>query len=74
LQHDADIPYADSLGRSDGKNHACPRKASLISHFMVCDKPTTALGAEVILFTVVFFPVSGYVRIMAMGALDFYGY
>jgi hypothetical protein len=40
---------------------------------MVTDELTTALGTEVILFTIVFFPVSGYVRTMAMGAFDFYG-
>jgi hypothetical protein len=41
---------------------------------MVSDELTTALGTPVILFAVVFFPVSGYVGTMAMGALDFYGY
>jgi hypothetical protein len=40
---------------------------------MVTDELTTALGAKVILFAVAFFPVSGYVMTMAMGALDFYG-
>jgi hypothetical protein len=30
--------------------------------------------AEVILFALVLFPVSGYVRAVAMGALNFYGY
>jgi hypothetical protein len=39
---------------------------------MAADELTTALGAEVILFAVAFFSVSGYVRTMAMGALDFY--
>jgi hypothetical protein len=39
---------------------------------MAADELTTALGAEVMLFTVVFFPVSGYVGTMATGALDFY--
>jgi hypothetical protein len=41
---------------------------------MAADELTSALGAEVILFAVVFFPVSGYARSMATRALDFYGY
>jgi hypothetical protein len=41
---------------------------------MVSDELTTASGTPVILFAVAFFPVSGYVMTMAMGALDFYGY
>jgi hypothetical protein len=40
---------------------------------MVADKLTTAIFAEVILFTVAFFPVPGYVGVMAMGTLDSYG-
>jgi hypothetical protein len=40
---------------------------------MVTDELTTTLGTEVILFTVAFFPVSGYAGTMAMGALNFYG-
>jgi hypothetical protein len=39
----------------------------------IADEPTTALGTEVILFAVAFFPVSGNVMTMAMGALDFSG-
>jgi hypothetical protein len=41
---------------------------------MAADELTTALGTEVILFAVVFFPVSGYPGTMVMGALDFYSY
>jgi hypothetical protein len=40
---------------------------------MAADELMSALGAEVILFAVAFFPVSGYVMAMAMRALDFYG-
>jgi hypothetical protein len=41
---------------------------------MPADKLATAVFATVILFVIVFFPVSGYLTTMAMGALDFYGY
>jgi hypothetical protein len=42
---------------------------------MAADELTSALGTEVIiLFAVVFFPVSVYVGAMATEALDFYGY
>jgi hypothetical protein len=41
---------------------------------MAADELASATGAEVILFAVDFFPVSGYVRAMTMGAFDFYGY
>jgi hypothetical protein len=41
---------------------------------MVADKLVTAVFAPVILLVVAFFPVSGYVRTVAMRALDFYGY
>jgi hypothetical protein len=36
---------------------------------MAADELTSALGAPVILFAVVFFPVSGYVGTMATGHL-----
>jgi hypothetical protein len=41
---------------------------------IIADKLPTTLATAVILFAVAFFSVSGYVGIMAMGALDFYGY
>jgi hypothetical protein len=41
---------------------------------MITYELTAAIFAEVILFTLVLFPVSGYVRAMAMGTLDLYGY
>jgi hypothetical protein len=41
---------------------------------MITYELTAAILAEVILFTLVLFPVSGYLRAVAMGALDFYGY
>jgi hypothetical protein len=41
---------------------------------VVAYKLAAAVFAPVILLVVVFFPVSGYVGTMAMGALDFYGY
>jgi hypothetical protein len=41
---------------------------------IITNKLPSALAAPVILFAVAFFPVSGYVGAMAMGALDFYGY
>jgi hypothetical protein len=41
---------------------------------MVADELVTAAGTQVILFAVAFFPVSGYIRTLATGALDFYGY
>jgi hypothetical protein len=40
---------------------------------MVADKLTPAVFTAVILFAVVFFPISGYVRVMALGAIDVYG-
>jgi hypothetical protein len=40
---------------------------------MITYELTAAIFAEVILFTLVLFPVSGYVRAVAMGTLDFYG-
>jgi hypothetical protein len=40
---------------------------------MAADELTTALGAEVNLFAIAFFPISDYVGPMATGALDFYG-
>jgi hypothetical protein len=73
LQHGADVPYTDSPDKHDFDRLNDPGKASLISHFMAADELTTALGTPVILFAVVFFPVSGYVGAMAMGALNFYG-
>jgi hypothetical protein len=39
---------------------------------MAADELATAVFTEVILFVVVFFPVSDYVRTMAMGAIDVY--
>jgi hypothetical protein len=39
---------------------------------MIAYKLAAALFAEIILFPLVLFPVSGYVRAVAMGALDFY--
>jgi hypothetical protein len=41
---------------------------------IIADKLPSALAAPVILFAVVFFPVSGYGGTMATGALEFYGY
>jgi hypothetical protein len=41
---------------------------------IITDKLPSALAAPVILFAVVFFPVSGYGGTMATGALEFYGY
>jgi hypothetical protein len=41
---------------------------------MIIYELTAAIFAEVIVFTLVLFPVSGYVRAVAMGAFDFYGY
>jgi hypothetical protein len=41
---------------------------------MIADELATAVFTEVILFVVVFFPVSGYVGALAMGAIDVYGY
>jgi hypothetical protein len=40
---------------------------------MLADELASAVFTEVILFTVAFLPVPGYVRTMAMGACDFYG-
>jgi hypothetical protein len=40
---------------------------------MIADKLTIAVFTAVILFAVVFFPVSGYVGAMAMRAIDVYG-
>jgi hypothetical protein len=40
---------------------------------MITYELTAAICASVILFTLVLFPVSGYVRAVAMGALDVYG-
>jgi hypothetical protein len=40
---------------------------------MVAYKLAAAIFAEIILFPLGFFPVSGYVGIVAMGACDFYG-
>jgi hypothetical protein len=37
---------------------------------MAADGLTSTLGTEEILFAVTFFPVSGYIGTMAMGALD----
>jgi hypothetical protein len=39
---------------------------------MITYELTIAIFAEVIVFTLVLFPVSGYVRTVAMGAFDFY--
>jgi hypothetical protein len=39
---------------------------------MIAYKLAAALFTEVILFPLVFFPISGYVRAVAMGAFDFY--
>jgi hypothetical protein len=72
LQHGADIPYANSPDKHDFDHLNDPGKASLISHFTTADELTTALGTPVILFAVVFFPVSGYAGTMATGTLDFY--
>jgi hypothetical protein len=40
---------------------------------MITYELTSTIFASVILFTLVLFPVSGYVRAVAMGTLDFYG-
>jgi hypothetical protein len=40
---------------------------------MVAYKLTAAIFAEIILFSLVLFAIPGYVRAVAMGALDFYG-
>jgi hypothetical protein len=40
---------------------------------MATGELTTTLGAPVILFATAFFPVSGYVKTVAMGTFDFYG-
>jgi hypothetical protein len=40
---------------------------------MIAYKLAAALFAEVILFTLVLFPVSGYVGALAMGVFDFHG-
>jgi hypothetical protein len=40
---------------------------------IIANKLPSTLAVAVILFAVAFFPVSGYVGIIAMGALDFYG-
>jgi hypothetical protein len=40
---------------------------------MITYELTVAILAEVILYTLAFLSVSGYVRAVAMGALDFYG-
>jgi hypothetical protein len=40
---------------------------------MITYELTAAILAEVILFTLAFLSVSGYVRAVAKGALDFYG-
>jgi hypothetical protein len=68
-----DVPYANSPDRHDFYHVFNPRERSPIGTFMVAYKLTAAIFAEVILFSLVFFPVSGYVRAVAMGALDFYG-
>jgi hypothetical protein len=73
LQHGADVSYTGSLDKHDFDHLNDPGKVSPVSHFMAAGELTTALGTEVILFAVVFFPVSGYVGTMAMEALDFYG-
>jgi hypothetical protein len=39
---------------------------------MAVDELTTAVFTEVILFATAFFPISGYVGTMAMGAIDVY--
>jgi hypothetical protein len=39
---------------------------------MITYELTATISAEVILFILVLFPVSGYVRTVAMGAFDFY--
>jgi hypothetical protein len=39
---------------------------------MIAYELTTAIFAAVILFALVLFPISGYVRAVAMGALDFF--
>jgi hypothetical protein len=41
---------------------------------MITYELTAAILAEVILFTLTFLSVSGYVRAVAMGAFDVYGY
>jgi hypothetical protein len=41
---------------------------------MAAAELTPALGAEVILFAVAFFPVLVYVMTMVMGTFNFYGY
>jgi hypothetical protein len=46
----------------------------VVGYVLVADKLASAVFTEVILFALAFFPVSGYVGGMAMGALDFYGY
>jgi hypothetical protein len=65
--------YADSPDKHDFDRLNAPGKASPICHFMTADELISALGAEVILFTVAFFPVSDYRMAMAMGILEFYG-
>jgi hypothetical protein len=56
LQYGTDIPYANSPDKHDFDHPDDPGKASLISHFTATGELTSALGAEVILFAVVFFP------------------
>jgi hypothetical protein len=69
LQYGTDVSYTDSPDKHDFDHLNDPGKASPISHFMVTDELTTALGAKVILFAVAFFPVLGYVGTMATGRL-----
>jgi hypothetical protein len=44
-----------------------------IGTFMAAYKLAAAIFATVILFTLAFFPVSGYLGTMAMGTIDVYG-
>jgi hypothetical protein len=57
FQHDADVPYTNSPDKHDFDHLNDSGKASPISRFMAAGELTTASGAEVILFAVVFFPL-----------------
>jgi hypothetical protein len=50
-----------------------PKTTSPAGHFMIADKLAYTMSTAVLWFPLAFFPVSGYLGTVTMGALDVYG-
>jgi hypothetical protein len=69
----AGVPYTNSAYQHDFYEFCYTGEATPVSFFMVCNKLTSAVFAEIILGAVAFFSVFDYSIAMALGAFEFYG-